>query len=119
MQRGEYAHAYGLLWWIQRYLIQMVRLLEEKTINWHTPAKALETEISEAAYKRYKLCASDLNPTLLANAYFNIWQWAVDLIETLTKQGDVLVSASLLKKVDGLVTGSYETNIDTKDARSL
>lgn len=101
-QRGEYARALDLLWWVQRHLLQMVRVLEGQTENWPTPSKSLEEEISAEAYKRYSQCTCGLNPEALLKAYHHCWEWLVTMLPELKRQHDAKVTLTLQQGLDDI-----------------
>ena len=53
LNRGEFARAWALLSKAHEPLLKLVRLHEGATDHWPTPSRALETDLSDAAYERY------------------------------------------------------------------
>ena len=110
LQRGEMAHALGLLWWVQQRLAQMARLLAGETSHWHSPLKALEQDLPLEAYGRFQSCTSHLKPAELWSAYINCWQWGLVMIPTLKQQYQLTLSDSLLRRVSDLVSETSARN---------
>ncbi|MGC9347599.1 MAG: nucleotidyltransferase domain-containing protein [Anaerolineae bacterium] len=75
LARGERARALELLWFVQRYLLGMVRLLEGSTTHWMPPCREAERDLSPASYDRYVACTASLRGGELRIAYANAWAW--------------------------------------------
>lgn len=69
MKRGEIARSLELLWYVQRYLAQLLRVLEQSTDHMVNPTKNLEHEISKEAYACYKACSAALDKQEICQAY--------------------------------------------------
>jgi hypothetical protein len=50
LRRGERARALEWLWYVQRYLLQLIRINERKTDRWVNPTKNLEHDIKDETY---------------------------------------------------------------------
>ena len=86
LERGEYARALELLWWVQRHLLWMARLCESATAHWPTPSRLLENDLSPDAYRRYAECTATLSPSDLWRAYRAAWTWGQELIAHLVQR---------------------------------
>ncbi|MDQ3237689.1 MAG: lincosamide nucleotidyltransferase Lnu(F) [Actinomycetota bacterium] len=104
--RGEVARALDLLFFVQRYLLHMVRLLEGKTEHWPSPSKALESDISRAAYARYAACTARLNGEDIRSAYLSAWEWGKEMMEVLGGRHGLESPATLLERMDQRLAGT-------------
>lgn len=104
--RGEDARALDLLFFVQRYLLHMVRLLEGKTEHWPSPSKALESDISRAAYARYAACTARLNGEDIRSAYLSAWEWGKEMMEVLGGRHGLASPATLLERMDQRLAGT-------------
>jgi len=71
-KRGELARSLECLYYSQKYYLQLIRLIENKTHHWVNPFKGLEKEISVSAYDAYRECTSNLEPSNILSAYKNL-----------------------------------------------
>jgi len=104
--RGEDARALDLLFFVQRYLLHMVRLLEGKTEHWPSPSKALKSDISRAAYARYAACTARLNGEDIRSAYLSAWEWGKEMMEVLGGRHGLESPATLLERMDQRLAGT-------------
>jgi lincosamide nucleotidyltransferase len=86
LARGEAARALELLCWNHRNLLHMARVLEDTTEHWPTPSRALERDLSPAAYERYRACTAPCDPVALGRAYQESWRWGRELLEVLYRR---------------------------------
>jgi lincosamide nucleotidyltransferase len=107
LARGEHARALELLWFVQRHLLLMARILEGTTTHWHIPSRALEEDLSPEAYARYEQCTAPLNASDLYTAYRHAWTWATDMLKTLDATYDLTVPSTLLKNLQARVERSH------------
>lgn len=101
LARGERARALEILWFVQRYLLRLVRIQEKRTEHWLTPTKALEEDLSPEAYARYRACTASLEDAQLEDAYHAAWIWGRALIRDLARDYDVEDQGPLIRKLDG------------------
>ena len=106
LDRGELARALDYLGFVQRYLLWMVRLLERTTTHWPTPSKALERDISEAAYARYAACTARLDEETLWSAYLSAWGWGKEMTLSLAERHDVVLPSTLYGRLDRRLTAA-------------
>ncbi len=79
LERGELARALDVLSLLHRYLLHLARLVEGATAHWPTPSRALEHDLSPAAYARLQACTARLNRAELVAAYQAAWGWGLEL----------------------------------------
>jgi lincosamide nucleotidyltransferase len=103
LERGEHARALELLWFVQRHLLLMARILEDTTTHWHIPSRALERNLSSEAYARYIQCTATLDAPALHTAYRNAWAWATEMIEALNATYNLTVPSTVLKALQARV----------------
>lgn len=100
LARGELARSLELLGFVQRRLLWMIRLLEQTTIHWPTPSKALEKDVSETAYIWYAACTANLDEDALRSAYLAAWRWGKELMRSLTERHGGVQRERLLDRID-------------------
>jgi lincosamide nucleotidyltransferase len=100
LARGEAARALELLGMVHRSLLWMARLVERRTDHWPTPSRAVERDLSAAAYPRYVACTSSLEPQSLWRAYMASWTWGQELLQALLHRHGLAASQALLGKID-------------------
>ncbi len=98
--RGELARALNLLGIVQDQLLYMVRMVEGSTQRWFNPAKLLEENVSPDAYARYAACTASLDREDIRRAYISAWGWGREMMVALSERHGLLVSATLLEKLD-------------------
>jgi len=109
LARGELARALEILGIIHRYLLWMVRLIEETTQHWPTPSKNVEQDISAASYARYQQCTATLDQVMLAQAYGMSWTWGQEMIEALAQRHQLALPAVLLRQLAERLTNRPPT----------
>lgn len=103
LNRGESARAWALLGRAHEYLLKLLRLSEGTTDHWPTPSRALEKDLSAAAYERYLTCTAGARPSELSAAYRETWKWSRELIEAVGRPLNVELPPSVLKRVEDLL----------------
>ena len=104
MARGETARGLELLWFAQRYLLWMARLIEGTTEHWPTPSKGLEKQISAEAYARHVTCTSGLDEGALWDAYLAAWQWGTEMMPVLSTRLGATLPYGVVTELDRLWT---------------
>lgn len=99
LERGEEARALELLWFVQRHLLMMARVLEDSTVHWPTPSRLLEHDLSTEAYERYRRCTGALDTGSLWRAYANAWAWATEMLPALSESREVMLPGDLLARI--------------------
>lgn len=100
LKRGELARSLELLWFSHRYLLWMIRILENKTNNFPTPSKAIEKDISAEAYRKYEKCTTSIERESLIKAYSNSWEWGKEMMMDLVEKHNLDFNIGLVKKID-------------------
>lgn len=103
LNRGEYARAWGLLSKAHENLLKLVRLHEGATDHWPTPSRALDTDLSQAAYARYVTCTASAEPGALSAAYRESWIWGGELFETVVGSLNVELPTTVIARVEELL----------------
>ncbi len=104
MNRGEFARAWALLSKAHEPLLKLVRLHERATDHWPTPSRALETDLTDAAYGRYVRCTASAEPSALCAAYRESWAWSRELFDTVAGPLNVELPESVIRRVEGLLS---------------
>ena len=98
--RGEYARAEAFLTLVHGHLLQLMRLVEGKSVNWLSPTRRLEEDASATSYERYKKCTAALEAEQLARAYASTWEWGRELMGELAARHALMLPEALLDKLD-------------------
>jgi len=67
--------------------------------------EALEEELSLEAYTRFVACTSALDTNGLWRAYVAAWDWAMEMVETLSQRGQVSVPGVVRRRIDSRMEG--------------
>ncbi len=102
LSRGEYARALEILALIHDNLLRMTRIEEGWTERWISPAKALEEDISPAAYRRFQACTAGLDRAELQSAYRACWDWGNEMMVGLGRRYELILPLGLIKRINGL-----------------
>jgi lincosamide nucleotidyltransferase len=100
LARGERARALELLWFVQRHLLGMVRVVEGTTGHWLPPCRRAEQDLSPASYDRYVACTASLRGAELARAYAHAWTWGKELGRDLTIRFGIDLHGALVDQLD-------------------
>jgi lincosamide nucleotidyltransferase B/F len=106
LNRGEYARAWALLGKAHENLLKLARLSEGATDHWPTPSRALERDLSAAAYGRYLSCTAGARPGELCAAYRESWRWGRELFASVGGPLGVGLPASVMARVEELLDGA-------------
>lgn len=99
LKRGETARALEWLWYVQRYLLQLVRINEGVTERWVNPSKNLEKDIKSETYQKYYQCTAKLSESELYLAYNNALNFGYELINELDKLYKINTQKDLVAKL--------------------
>jgi lincosamide nucleotidyltransferase B/F len=105
LKRGEYARAEAFLTLIHGHLLQAVRLVEGRTINWLSPSRRLEEDVSAGSYERFRACTAALDAEQLVRAYTSTWEWSRELMDELATRHAFPLPEALLKKLNRHIGG--------------
>jgi lincosamide nucleotidyltransferase len=100
LERGEYARTEAFLTLLHGHLLQALRLVEGKSVNWLSPSRRLEEEASATSYERYRACTAALEAQQLVSAYASTWEWGRELIGELATRHAFALPEALLRKLD-------------------
>ncbi len=100
LKRGERARALELLWYVQRYLLQLARINEGKTERWVNPTKNLENDIQPETYQKYCPCTTKLAEADLYEAYLKALCLGEALMQQLEQIYGVNVQRDLVAKLE-------------------
>lgn len=81
MRRGELARSLEALTFVQRYILQLIRVKENTVERWLNSTKNLEEDISTESYKDYVSITSKLKENEIKLAYKN----ALNIVEALNE----------------------------------
>ncbi|UCG26337.1 MAG: nucleotidyltransferase domain-containing protein [Chloroflexota bacterium] len=99
LSRGEYARALEIMALIHDNLLRMARIEEGRTGRWISPTKALEKDISPAAYRRFQDCTAALDRAALQIAYQAGWDWGNEMLVDLGRRYELDLPAGLIVKI--------------------
>jgi lincosamide nucleotidyltransferase len=102
LSRGEYARSLEILNLVHDNLLRMARIEEGKTERWISPTKALEGDISLAAYSRYQACTTALEPAALQAAYRACFLWGTEMMDRLAQDYELVWPTELLLRISDL-----------------
>lgn len=102
LHRGEYARAWALLGRVHENVLKLVRLQEGTTEHWPTPSRALEVDISPAAYARYLRCTAGAGAHELGSAYQETWAWSRELLAQVAEPLGIVLPTAILARIDEL-----------------
>jgi lincosamide nucleotidyltransferase B/F len=106
-RRSEYARALDVLsCQVHPHLLRLVRVAEDTTRNWLNPARRLEEDLSSSSYTRYRRITTPLEPTAIADAVIESWQWFTDLLDS-TDEPNTMLAAELRQRLDGRFRRSH------------
>lgn len=91
--RGEWAHAHHFSHYAQKYLLWLLRLVNETDQHWESPTKNLENELSEVWYEMYSQCVPTLTQESLTTAYekmLYVTQRVFDLLSVSRSKSNLL-----------------------------
>jgi len=106
LNRGEYARAWALLSKAHENLLKLVRLHEGSTDHWPTPSRALEKDLSAAAYHRYLACTAGAESKALCAAYRESWKWSLELFKSVAVPLNIELPITVIKQVQRLLNDS-------------
>jgi lincosamide nucleotidyltransferase B/F len=106
LARGERARALDTLEFVQKFLLWLVRIQEDKLLYAETRAyKNIEKDIPGPVYARYIECTGSLHGHSLECAYGAAWLWSKELIDDLARKFEIDPPSTLIKSIDSHVNG--------------
>jgi len=106
LNRGEFARAWALLSKSHENLLKLIRLHEGSTDHWPTPSRALEKDLSAAAYHRYLACTAGAESKALCAAYRESWKWSLELFKSVAVPLNIELPITVIKQVQRLLNDS-------------
>lgn len=104
LKRGEIARSYELLWYVQRYYLQLIRIVTKGMAHWLNPTKALEQEVTTGYYNAYVRCTAQFSAQSIHNAYAAALNNLREIIPQLNAQGAALQDyTALLAELDAYI----------------
>ena len=100
LMRGEYARAHAFLSLVHVHLQRAARIAEGSTVNWLSPSRRLEEDISAVSYARFRACTAALEVDEIARAYRCTWGWSRELMDELSERHTFPLPRLLLGKLD-------------------
>ncbi len=101
LKRGEYARSHECLFFVQRSVLQLIRIHEEHVERWLNATKNLEADISGEAYNDYASITSKLDKEELYAAYSNALQIIEKLVDIHTDNYQFDIDKNFLGKLHG------------------
>lgn len=98
-KRGELARSLEALTFVQKYILQLLRIKEQNVERWLNSTKNLEDDLSAEAYKEYTLITSKLKEDELKDAYAHALIVVKDLMETLKSHYSFEVDDEVILKL--------------------
>jgi len=99
LKRGEAARSLEILTHVQKYILHLLRVREQKVERWLNFTKNLENDLSAEAYKEYSLITSKLQKDELENAYIHALMLVEKLTEKLKPDYDFEVNMGIIHKL--------------------
>lgn len=93
-------------------LLKLVRLHEGSTDHWPTPSRALEKDLSAAAYHRYLACTAGAESRALYAAYRESWKWSLELFKSVAEPLHIELPTTAIKQVQRLLNDSEAPHND-------
>jgi lincosamide nucleotidyltransferase len=106
LARGERARALDTFEFVQKFLLWLVRIHEDKMLYGETRAyKNIEKDIPGPIYARYVECTGSLHGDSLERAYGAAWSWGKELINALALRFEIDLPSTLIESMDSHITG--------------
>lgn len=99
LKRGEFARSLECLSYVQKYVLQLIRIHETNVERWLNATKNLEADLSEEAYSAYASITSKLDKEELYYAYSNAMQVVEGLVRILADYYQFDIDLKFLKKL--------------------
>ncbi|TQK53437.1 lincosamide nucleotidyltransferase [Brevibacillus sp. AG162] len=99
MRRGELARSLEVLTYVQKYMLQLLRINEQNVERWLNSTKNLERDLSPEAYEDYTLITARLRKEELEQAYTHALMLADKLRKQLEPHYDFDVDEKMIGKL--------------------
>lgn len=104
LKRGEMARSLECLTYVQKYVLQLIRIREKSVERWLNATKNLEEDLSEKAYSEYTSITSKLDKEELYHAYSNALHVVEGLACLLVDDYKFDINLAFLKKLHSYLT---------------
>lgn len=104
LKRGEIARSLECLTYVQKYVLQLIRIREKNVERWLNATKNLEVDLSEKAYDEYASITSKLDKEELYRAYSNALHLVEALVLVLSDYYQFDINLMFLKKLHSHLT---------------
>lgn len=104
LKRGEIARSSECLTYVQKYVLQLIRIREKNVERWLNATKNLEDDLSEKAYGEYASITSKVDKEELYLAYSNALNVVEGLILVLTDYYQFDIDLIFMKKLNSYLT---------------
>lgn len=104
LKRGEIARSLECLTYVQKYVLQLLRVREKNVERWLNATKNLEGDLSEEAYSEYVSLTSRLDRKELGEAYLNSLHVIEEMIRILADDYQFDIDLNLLEKLRSHLT---------------
>ncbi|AZK45060.1 nucleotidyltransferase [Paenibacillus lentus] len=99
LRRGEIARSLECLTYVQKYVLQLIRIREKNVERWLNATKNLEADLSEKAYGEYTSMTSKLDKEELYHAYSNALHVVEGLVPALADDYQFDMNLMFLEKL--------------------
>ncbi len=103
LSRGELARSHDLLHLSHRYLLQMVRLLDDSAIHWPNPRRLLERDLPAQDYQRYCSCTARLDEADVQRGFAATWAWGMEMMRALCKTHALHLPEDIVAHIAGRI----------------
>ncbi|MFD2830439.1 nucleotidyltransferase [Corticicoccus populi] len=104
LKRGEAARSLECLTYVQKYVLQLIRVHEKSVERWLNATKNLEDDVSEKAYSEYTSITAKLDKEELYHAYSNALTVVERLECLLADHYKFDIDSAFLKKLHAYLT---------------
>jgi lincosamide nucleotidyltransferase len=107
LQRGELARAHDLLHMSHRYVLQMIRLLDNSAVHWPNPRRLLERDLPDEDYVHYRSCTARLEKADVQRAFGATWSWGLEMMRALCKTHVLHLPEDIIAHIDSRITALW------------
>ncbi|MCM3761606.1 nucleotidyltransferase domain-containing protein [Alkalihalobacillus oceani] len=104
LKRGEIARSAECLTYVQKYVLQLIRIREKNVERWLNATKNLEDDLSEKAYGEYASITSKVDKENLYLAYSNAINVGKGLVLVLSNYYQFDIDLMFMKKLNSYLT---------------
>lgn len=100
LERGELTRAHDLLHLSHRYLLQMIRMMDNSTVHWPNPRRLLERDLPAADYERFRSCTAWLEVADVRRGFSATWAWGMEMMRALCKTHVLHLPEDIVAHID-------------------